>query len=294
MIPFAEPGLKTQWLEHFILLCQELELRKAAEKLGVSRQTLQRSLEQLEAHTQTPLLKKSGKGLIPTQAGQLFLIQAREVMASLLRLEQRFQTRSQIALSGTISFAWQSASGFDFLPRCLSQFMAEHPDVFLNIQCEPQTETLRERLAKGQIDLALMDAELEEEEFMTFSARRSPFVIVSAPRPFCQWNALVYALPRRISHNPRQKRWNDEKYPRQIVCNTDSLDVLLDWCLTGRAATFLPQITVQRYLDQGQLAIVALPPEAIYKDLFVASTPAAQAKPAVKALTQTLLAPMMA
>lgn len=292
MMPFAEPSLKTQWLTHFIVLCEELELNSAAAKLGISRQTLQRSLEQLEAHTQMPLLTKSGKHFLPTQAGQLFLIQARELTQALAQLEQRFQTSAQAALSGTIAFAWQSASGFDFLPRCLSQFMAEHPDLFFNIQCETQTETLRARLAKGQLDLALMDAELEGEPFLTFSARRSPFVIVSAPRPFGPWNALNYALPLQFSHNPRQKRWNDQKYPRQVVCSTDSFDVLLDWCLTGRAATFLPQITVQRYLDQGKLAIVALPPEPIYKDLFVACTVASQAKPAVKAFIQALLAPM--
>ncbi|MGV3526643.1 MAG: LysR family transcriptional regulator [Candidatus Sericytochromatia bacterium] len=286
MIPV--PQLKTQWLEQFVMLCQEAHLPRAAAKLGVSRQTLQRSLEQLESHLQTPLVHKNGKAFQLTPAGVLFLQQARELTQTLQRLEQRFQAVNAAPLSGTLAFAWQSASCFDFVPRALAAFLAAHPGVFLHIQCEPDTAALQERLLSGQLDLALMDVPPLAEGLEWVTGRRSPFVIVSAPRPLCHWAALAYALPEQAPRNLRQKRWDESLYPRQVVCTSDSLDVLLDWACSGRAATFLPQITVQRYLDQGQLAIVAQPPEQIFKELFLCSAPGAGAKPAVRALQQSL------
>ncbi len=289
MNPFQEPNLKTQWLEQFIVLAQTGNLQAAADRLGVSRQTLQRSLNQLENCAQAQLLSKRKQGLQLTPTGQLFLTQATEILGSLNQLKSCFQDKSIQNLVGTIAFAWQSASCFDFIPKSLNEFLREHPDVFLTIQCEPQTDILKDRLSRGQLDLAVMDIPLSEPEFVSFVIRRSPFVIVSAPQASRHWQDLKYALPRANSAKASPfKRWDEEKYPREVIFTADSLDALLDWCISGRAAAFLPQIAVQSWLDRGQLAIVAEAPEQIHKEILVCSTSESLMKPAVKAFWASL------
>lgn len=283
----AAAQLKSQWLEHFIALSDAGGFRAAATTLGVSRQTLQRSLSQLEACLQTPLRQSPASRFQLTPAGLAFLQQARDLKASLQQLESRFSQLSE-PLSGTISLAWQSAVSMDFLPASLASFMQAHPQVFLSIHCETDINNLTRDLSRGHLDLAIADSPPPDPQILTVGSRRSPFVIVSAPRPVCHWSALSYAVPSQPGPHQRRPRWDEQRYPRRIACTSDSLDVLLDWALSGRAATYLPQLTVQSLLDQGRLTIVAQPPEPAYKELFVCSSAAASERPVVKALLKAL------
>ncbi len=279
--------IKTQWLTNYITVCQEAQFDKAAAKLGVSRQTVQRQIKQLENHLKTALLVKQTKTLEPTASGRLFLQTARELLEALQNVENRLQNVSE-HLNGPIAFAWQSASSFYFLPQTLAAFIGQQPKVFLSIQCEAQTERISQRLISGNLDLAMMDTSVPSDDLLCVGSGRSPYVIIARPQATTHWSSLDYVLPQLASPNPRQQLWDDQNYPRRVICQTDSFDALLDWCLSGRAASYLPQITVQRYLDLGQLAIVANPPVPSYKELFLYSSIAASQRTAVQALIQAI------
>jgi DNA-binding transcriptional LysR family regulator len=277
----SEPRLKTRWLQHFILLCEAGDWQQGAKKAGVSRKTLQRSLKELEICLGTSLLQKQNQSLQPTPAGQHFLKTALAIQHAL----QKLTTHCLPELSPTdLVLAWQSASSFSFLPRLLSQFIKDHPTVFLRVHCQIDTQVLSQQLSTGEIDLAVMDAPPSEVGLQSTVIARSPFVIVSAPRPLCHWSALTYILPQQPSPHPDQKRWDEQAYPREIIATSNSLDMIIDWCTSARAATFLPQITVQHFLDTGQLAIVATPPEAIQKEIFLVYAESAAHRPEIKAL----------
>ncbi len=280
-------GLKTQWLEHFIALAETGGFRSAAEKLGVSRQSLQRSLTQLEQQLQTPLHQIESQRFHLTPSGLIFLQQARSLSLALKRLEQRF-TQLTEPLEGTLSFAWQSAACLDFMPGYLADYLRAYPQVFAHIQFEPVLSEIESALLRGRLDLGLCDSLLSAPELVQVGNWRSPFVIVSAPQATCHWSVLSYAVPRSSGPHLKRPRWDEQRFPRKIVCESDSLDVLLDWASSGRAATYLPLFTVKSLLDQGRLMIVAQPPEPAYKELFLISHQASRHKPAVAALIQRL------
>lgn len=280
-------GLKTQWLEHFIALAETGGFRAAAERIGVSRQSLQRSLNQLEQQLQTPLHQIESQRFQLTPSGLIFLQQARSLSLALQRLEQRF-TQLTEPLQGAVSFAWQSAACLDFIPGYLADYLRGYPQVFLHVQFEPVLSEIESALLSARLDLGLCDSLPSAPELIQVGNWRSPFVIVSAPQASCHWSVLSYAVPRSSGPHLKRPRWDEQRFPRKIVCESDSLDVLLDWALSGRAATYLPQFTVQSLLDQGRLVIVAQPPEASYKEMFLISHQTSRSKPAVSALIQRL------
>jgi DNA-binding transcriptional LysR family regulator len=289
MQQLPEPHLKTQWLEYFVMLCQEQDLFQAAQKLGVSRQTLQRKLDALEAQVQTPLIKKSGKDFHLTSAGRILLQEAESLLRQMQCIKYQLQTYHQESLQGVVSFAWQSATSLTFLPEVLIDFMRSHSEVFLQVECQPQLSEITQRLVAGSLDLAVTDQPPSETQIHTTISQRSPFVIVSAPQPWGHWSSFAYVIPwGNPSVQRRNPRWNESRYPRQIVCETDSFDALLDWCLTGKAAAFLPQMMVQKYLDQGTLAVVADPPELSFKELYLCLSPLSTEKTAVQTLFRHL------
>lgn len=288
MPQLPEPHLKTQWLEYFVVLCQEQDFLQAAQKLGVSRQTLQRKLDALEAQVHTKLIEKSGKDFHLTSAGRILLQEAESLIQQMQHLKRQLNTYHQDTLQGVVTFAWQFASSLAFLPDVLIDFISSHPEVFLQIECQPQFNEITQRLLNGSLDLAVTDYQPLVASIHTTVSQRSPFVIVSAPQPWGHWSSFAYVRPMAHPAQQHSQRWNESLYPRQIICETDSLDALLDWCLTGKAAVFLPQMMVQKYLDQGQLALVAEPPELSFKELYLCLSPLSADKPAAQALFRHL------
>jgi DNA-binding transcriptional LysR family regulator len=285
-----EPQLKTQWLEYFVALCQEQDMTQAAQKLGVSRQTLQRKLDALEQQLNTKLLEKSGKSFHLTSAGRILRQEAEALITHMRMLRNQLHTYYQEGLQGVVSFAWQSASSLAFLPEGLNVFMRNHPDVFLQIGCQPNITEITERLRTGSLDLAITDHLPPTESGIPVSiSQRSPFVIVSAPQAPGHWSSFAYVTPLAHPESGRRSQyWDEHPYPREVVCETDSFDALIDWCLSGKAAAFVPQMMIQPYLDRGQLAIVADPPAPAFKELYLCLSPLASEKAAVQALFRHL------
>lgn len=282
-----EPQLKAQWIEQFVVLCQEQDISQAALKLGVSRQTLQRNTQLLEKTVRVKLIERSGKNFYITPEGRLFLSEAEQIVARIYQLSSNFKKQLPGTLQGTVSLAWQSAHCLDFLPRCLSQFMGEHPSVYVRIQTYLQLPLIEQLLHTHELDMALVDYPPVDTGLLVGSGRHTPYVIVSCPQNQRHWSSFSYVYTEQNQPAHVAPPWNDELYPRQIVARTNTLNAVLHWAAAGVAA-FVPQMTVQRYLNSGQLAIVAQPPEETFKQFYLCLAPKAEDNEAAQMLVQQL------
>lgn len=73
-------------MEYVIVIAQEKNLSKAAERLFISQPALSRFLVKLEQELGTPLFERKNRQYIPTMAGELYLDTAREILC----LQQQF------------------------------------------------------------------------------------------------------------------------------------------------------------------------------------------------------------
>ena len=73
-------------MEYVIVIAQEKNLSKAAERLFISQPALSRFLTKLENELGTPLFERKNRQYLPTYAGELYLDTARQI----LRLQQQF------------------------------------------------------------------------------------------------------------------------------------------------------------------------------------------------------------
>jgi hypothetical protein len=73
--------MKITQLRHFVAVAEDLHFPIAAERLGISRQKLNSSVESVEAEFGAPLINRSTPTTTLTAAGKNFLIEARELIA---------------------------------------------------------------------------------------------------------------------------------------------------------------------------------------------------------------------
>lgn len=135
--------------------CTGVELgsfARAADRLGRSTSAVSAQLKKLESQCGTPLLRKSGRGLVLTEAGETL----RGYALRLLELNDRAVAAVRGSeLRGLVRLGLQEDLGESVLPHVLGQFARAHPHVRIEASVA-RSDELRERIALGHFDLALL------------------------------------------------------------------------------------------------------------------------------------------
>jgi len=125
---------------------------RAADKLGRSTSAVSAQLKKLEQQAGTPLLRKAGRGLELTDAGETMLAYAHRLLE--INDEAAAAMRG-VDLEGWVHLGLQEDLGETILPGVLGRFARAHPKVRIEA-CVARSAELRERLALGALDLALI------------------------------------------------------------------------------------------------------------------------------------------
>ena len=124
---------------------------QAAERLNRSTSAVSAQLKKLEQQAGTPLLRKAGRGMALTEAGEVMLGYARR----LLELNDEAAAAIRGAeLEGRVRLGLQEDFGESLLPAVLGRFARSHPRLRIEARIARNAELL-EGVNKGRLDLAL-------------------------------------------------------------------------------------------------------------------------------------------
>jgi DNA-binding transcriptional LysR family regulator len=124
---------------------------KAAERLGRSTSAVSAQLKKLEEQLDAPVLRKAGRGMEPTPAGETLLAYARR----LLELNDEAVTALRGAdLAGSVRLGMQQDFGEHLLTEVLGRFARAHAQVSIEARVGRNAQLI-EQIATGQLDLAL-------------------------------------------------------------------------------------------------------------------------------------------
>jgi DNA-binding transcriptional LysR family regulator len=124
---------------------------KAADRLGRSTSAISAQLKKLEDQVGTPVLRKAGRGLVLTDAGEAMLGYARRLLE--LNDEAAVAVRG-VELAGRVRLGLQEDFGERMLPAVLGRFARAHPRVRIEVRIARNQE-LMDGIADGRLDLAL-------------------------------------------------------------------------------------------------------------------------------------------
>lgn len=142
-------------LRYFLAVAEQGHITRAAEQLGLQQPPLSQQIRALEEHLGVALFKRHAKGVTLTGAGQELQAEARRIVDSMDRLEQRMR---QVAAGrrGTLAVGFTtSAAAHAFTPTVLRACRAEFPDIALQIS-ENNAAELVEALQEHRIDFGFL------------------------------------------------------------------------------------------------------------------------------------------
>jgi LysR family hydrogen peroxide-inducible transcriptional activator len=170
---------------YFLALTERGSFREAADACGVSQPTLSVQLAKLEGELGVQLVERGGKGARLTPAGERAVGPANRLMQAMGELRAACAD-STGALTGTFHLGIIPTSGAYLLPLILPVVRKTHPDVKLFIREEWTADLLR-KLARGDLDAAIVSLPIDEPALSTVELFVEPFkAIVPSDHPLAK------------------------------------------------------------------------------------------------------------
>jgi len=119
-------------VEAFVTIVDKGTISAAAVALGTTPSVLSRAVARLEARLGVQLMRRTTRRLSVTEAGTLYLEQARSAFGLIADAERAIQGQGG-ELSGTIRISAPTTYGHYRLPGLLRPFMERHPKVMIEL-----------------------------------------------------------------------------------------------------------------------------------------------------------------
>ncbi|PZA11633.1 LysR family transcriptional regulator [Rhodopseudomonas palustris] len=147
--------LDLELLRSFVSVVEAGGFTRAGERVHKTQSTVSQQIKRLEDDLGQQLLDRSGKEVLPTEAGERLLSYARRLLAL---AEEARDVVGRPTTEGAVRLGIPEDFALYRLPRLLGSFSRARPGLRLDVRAD-QSLNLKRDLARGDLDLALLKRE---------------------------------------------------------------------------------------------------------------------------------------
>ncbi len=175
--------MELRHLRYFAAAAGQLSFTRAAASLRVAQPSLSVQIRNLEEEVGTRLIDRDRNHVALTDAGAVFLQDAKQILADVGRAVERAREAAAGKL-GSLHIGAVATLTFPFLPAALARFRATCPHVDISTTECPAAD-LAPRLMSGDLHLGFVaspfEKQLPRENFARRKILRSPLVVILGP-----------------------------------------------------------------------------------------------------------------
>jgi DNA-binding transcriptional LysR family regulator len=123
-------------LRTFVAVCQQGSLSKVAAQTGRTQSALSMQMRRLESLLERHLFQRTGRGVVPTAEGEIFLGYATRILAL---SDEAYARLRETAVTGSVHIGLAEEIANSTLPAALGRLHRTHPDVQLDVVVEHST-----------------------------------------------------------------------------------------------------------------------------------------------------------
>lgn len=257
----------------FVTLADAGSFSAAAAQLGLAQPTVSQQIQKLEQQLGAVLISRSHAHCTPTPDGDRLLAPARSLLAAAERLQASAEgDRVLIGCSGNIA----------------AYFIAEDLKRFVDTVSEPvkwdmaiaSNPEVAERMAVGEIDVAVMEWPLRHPALITRAWRREPLaVIVAGDHPWARRGEIgledllyldfIGGEPGSGTGTLLTEAFGSEAEKLKITHNLNSTEAVKSAVIAGLGSSIVFRRAVRDEIDAGYLAALDVRGVALEKTLHV-------------------------
>lgn len=169
--------MELRHVRYFVAVAEDLNFRRAAERLRVAQPSLSAQIKALEEELGVRLLDRTTRRVKLTPSGRAWLEEARHLLSTASRVQESAR-RARDGLVGSLRVGVLSSSANARLAGILGRFRQRHPGVQLALFDLGSTEQLR-RLRSGELDVGLLRPPASFPELEAVMVEESHYVLAA-------------------------------------------------------------------------------------------------------------------
>ena len=262
-------------LEHFVTVIETGGISAAARHLNMAQPAISASIKKLESELKMPLLHRRERGVSLTEAGQIFLQHAKQILQQAKDAKLVMHAIEGLE-QGEVEIGVPTMLGSFFFPPLLMAFKHQYPGLQMNI-IDTGTRNICQRLLNGELELGVVaDKDLLPELQSGKLIKVEMLVCMAADHPLADNQRITYRdflahdlalFSKSYSHYTLiEKISRQEKISPKVAFTSNLLPLIKSVIRKGYAVSVMWQMAIE---DDDQ--IVTRPfVEPFYIDLSLA------------------------
>jgi len=235
-------------LRIFVAVAEREHLMQGARALNLTQSAVSSAITTLEARYATKLFDRIGRRIALTEAGKLFLIEARAVLARAAAAEAVLADLSGLARGSLALMASQTVANY-WLPPLIQRFRREHPGITVSLE--------------GEIDdpAPAMTA-VDEDELVLVVPTGHPWTKTVPPAQELSQGAWVLreaGSGTRAMFEAALPAFGLAANDLTVALELPSNEAICAAVASGAGATAISRLVAANAIAAGRLATVALP-----------------------------------
>jgi len=163
----------------FVAVAEHEHVTRAAKSLNLAQSAASTAVAALETRYRTKLFHRVGRGIALTEAGRVFLTEARAVLARADAAEQALAELGGLKRGTLHVQASQTIAGY-WLPRHLASFRRAHPDIDVRLSIG-NTAQVAASVREGMADLGFVEGVVDDAQISAEPVAGDSMVLVVGP-----------------------------------------------------------------------------------------------------------------
>ena len=168
--------MELRHLRYFVAVAEELNFRRAAQRLHISQPPLSMQIKDLEEEIGAQLFDRSNRAIILTAAGQRFVIDARRILAE-AQLAESTAKKVAAGIVGRLRLGFMLSTAHKLLGNAVQKFKQLYPEVEISLLDLTNSEQLQ-GLLEDRLDIAFTRSKIARAELETEILLEEPMVIM--------------------------------------------------------------------------------------------------------------------
>jgi DNA-binding transcriptional LysR family regulator len=186
-------------LRIFIAVAERQHVTRAADVLNLTQSAVSSAITTLEARHGVALFDRVGRGIVLNRAGEMFLAEARKVLAQAQAAEAALADLSGLERGRLSIHASQTIASY-WLPPRLTRFHEAHPGIEIDVAIGNTAQVAR-AVAEGDAEIGLVEGLVDDPVLARAVVGEERLSLVVAPSH--PWAGASH----RADHDLTQTRW---------------------------------------------------------------------------------------
>ncbi|NVN98083.1 MAG: LysR family transcriptional regulator [Geobacteraceae bacterium] len=287
-------------LELFVAIVTSGSFSKGAEAACITQSTASQHIATLEDLCGVRLLDRTGRGVMPTEAGKVLLYHARQVLRAIKETEQAL-LRFRQAEGVELSVGGSTIPGTYLLPKAIAALRQTDPGLYVKAMIGDSSEIL-EKLLSEQIEIGVVGRVADDRQFSSETLGHDEILLVA--RQGHPWSGRADVKPEELLTVPiimREKGSGTNEVVAaalrsqgiraadlKVAATMSSSEAIKQGVLADCGVAFISRMAVSEELRQGGVVSITICGMSITRTFFLVQRKGRALSPAAERFSEAL------